>query len=397
MEILTVSQINNYLSSVISGDENLRGIYVKGEISGFNTIGTGTCFFSLKDDSMILGCVMFRSVASRVKFDPEEGMEIIASGNIAIYGKTGKYQLQVTGMMPVGEIGNEKLKLDKLKEKLAKEGVFDRAHKKPLPEFPRKIGVVTSLNGAAVNDIKNILSRRYPLGELYLINALVQGIGSPDSVCEGIKRAEAVGCDVVIVGRGGGSSEDLSAFNTEKVVYAIYNCNIPVISAVGHETDLTLADFAADERASTPSEAAELVSKYTTRENFSASIDMMNDRLLKAVGRRIEKEEVTCKMLALRLSALSPENRLKTCEERLNGDKKHLDMAVRSCFENFDSKLESRIFKLDSLSPVKVLMRGYSLVYKGDTLINDADVLSEGDIIDIHFGKGEAQAEIIKK
>jgi len=264
-----------------------------------------------------------------------------------------------------------------------------------LPVMPKKIGAVTSLSGAAVRDIINVLTRRYPIGGLYVVNALVQGETAPDSICRGILKAEQAGCDVIIVGRGGGSSEDLRAFNTEKVAYAIYNCKVPVISAVGHETDTTIADLAADMRAPTPSAAAELAAP--SMEQLTEKINILERRIKTAANMLLDKASDRYMQLYTRLSAYSPENRLRLNKERLEGLEKRSELAIKRYISRLDSQLNEKLIRLDSLSPVKVLSRGYSLVYKGESLINDADKLKNGDIIKIRFGSGEAEAEIINK
>lgn len=257
---------------------------------------------------------MFSSAASKLKFNPEDGMSVIVSGSVSVYERDGIYQIYVTDIQPEG-VGAVSVALEQLKKKLAKEGIFDMSHKRQLPLMPKKIGAVTSLSGAAVRDIINVLSRRYPIGKLYAVNTIVQGEEAPDSICKGILRAEAAGCDLIIVGRGGGSLEDLSAFNTEKVAYAIYNCKVPVISAVGHETDFTIADMAADLRAPTPSAAAELA--VPSAENLKERINILERRLRNAALGIIDRAGDQYTALNSRLSAYSPENRLKLNSERL--------------------------------------------------------------------------------
>ncbi len=395
MPVLTVTQINKYLSFRIKDDKNIQGIMVKGEISNFTDhYRSGHLYFTLKDKESSLRAVMFASAASRLKFRPEDGMAVIVSGSIAVFEREGVYQLYVNDIQPDG-LGAASLALEQLKQKLAKEGIFDTAHKRPLPVMPKKIGAVTSLSGAAVRDIINVLTRRYPIGGLYVVNALVQGETAPDSICRGILKAEQAGCDVIIVGRGGGSSEDLRAFNTEKVAYAIYNCKVPVISAVGHETDTTIADLAADMRAPTPSAAAELAAP--SMEQLTEKINILERRVETAANMILDKASDRYMQLYTRLSAHSPENRLKLNKERLEGLEKRCDLAIKRYISKLDSQLNEKLVKLDSLSPVKVLSRGYSLVYKGESLINDADKLKNGDIIKIRFGSGEAEAEIINK
>ena len=313
---------------------------------------------------------------------------------MSVYERDGIYQIYVTDIQPEG-VGAVSVALEQLKKKLAKEGIFDMSHKRQLPLMPKKIGAVTSLSGAAVRDIINVLSRRYPIGKLYAVNTIVQGEEAPDSICKGILRAEAAGCDLIIVGRGGGSLEDLSAFNTEKVAYAIYNCKVPVISAVGHETDFTIADMAADLRAPTPSAAAELA--VPSAENLKERIDALERRLRNAALGIIDRAGDQYTALNSRLSAYSPENRLKLNSERLLSMDKRAEQAFSRYIEFRRGQLAEKIAKLDSLSPLKVLSRGYSLVYNKSGIVNDAEKLKSGDYVTIKFDKGEADALIIDK
>jgi exodeoxyribonuclease VII large subunit len=366
---------------------------VKGEITDFIChYKSGHCYFSLKDKESTLKAVMFASAASRLKFQPEDGMSVVTSGSIAVYERDGVYQLYVNDIIPEGA-GKASVALEQLKKKLAAEGIFAEEHKRSLPYMPKKIGAVTSLSGAAVQDIINVLSRRYPLCELYTIDALVQGEAAPMSICQGILKAEAAGCDVVIVGRGGGSSEDLSAYNTEAVARAVYNCKIPVISAVGHEVDFTLTDLAADMRAPTPSAAAELASPDISQ--LREYINGYERRCEKASMAAVEKKFMAYNSLSAKLSAQSPENRLKLMEEKLANLQNRAETAVMRNFDRYSAQLAEKAAKLDSLSPLKVMARGYSLVYKGDELVRDSADLTVGQEITLRFDKGTATAEII--
>jgi exodeoxyribonuclease VII large subunit len=395
MPVITVSQINKYIGFILKGDRNLQGIMIKGEISNFvRHYRSGHIYFTLKDEESAVKAVMFASAAARLKFEPEDGMSVIVSGSVNVYERDGVYQIYVNDIMPEGA-GAANAALEQLKKKLAKEGIFDTAHKRPLPMMPRKIGVVTSLSGAAVRDIINVLTRRYPLCEVYAVNALVQGEDAPDSVCRGIVRAENAGCDVIIVGRGGGSSEDLGAFNTEKVTRAVYGAKVPVISAVGHETDFTLTDMAADMRAPTPSAAAELASP--SMESLYERIDRLVVQIQNSFRSRISSAEDRINLLAARLAARSPENRLKLASERLDAIGRRNDAAVEWLLERKSAALAQYAAKLDSLSPLKVLSRGYSLVYKEGKLLNSAEGLEKGDRIELRFGSGGASAEITDK
>lgn len=395
MPVITVTQINRYIGSILKNDRNIQGIMVRGEISNYvKHFRSGHVYFTLKDSESAIKAVMFASAASRLKFAPEDGMAVIVSGSIGVYERDGAYQLYVNDIIPEGE-GAQGAALEQLKRKLQKEGIFDTAHKRPIPAMPKKIGAVTSLSGAAVRDIINVLSRRYPIGEVYAVNALVQGDGAPESVCRGILRAEAAGCDVIIVGRGGGSSEDLSAFNTEKVAYAIYNCKVPVISAVGHETDFTIADLASDLRAPTPSAAAELAAPDISL--LYEKIGILERRYEKAALAVLDRSTDRFIALNARLAAQSPENRLKLTGEKLSVLDKRRDAAFLRYMDRLERQLGEKAAKLDSLSPLKVLSRGYSLVYKEDSLLSSSESLSKGDKVKITFGSGGAEAEITDK
>ncbi|WP_295075116.1 exodeoxyribonuclease VII large subunit [Ruminococcus sp.] len=395
MPVITVTQINRYIASILKNDRNIQGVMVKGEISDYvRHFRSGHIYFTLKDPESSVKAVMFASSASRLKFEPEDGMAVIVSGSISVYEREGAYQLYVNDIIPEGN-GAAGAALEQLKKKLQKEGLFDTAHKRPIPVMPKKIGAVTSLNGAAVRDIINVLSRRYPLCEVYAVNALVQGEGAADSVCRGILKAEAAGCEVIIVGRGGGSSEDLSVFNTEKIAYAVYNCKVPVISAVGHETDFTIADLAADLRAPTPSAAAELASPdiKSLYEKFS----LYERRIEKAAITQLDKATDVFVAMNARLLAQSPEKKLQLAGERIISLNKRHETAYLRYMDKLERSLAENAAKLDSLSPLKVLSRGYSLVYKGDKLLSSSESLEKGEKVSIRFGSGGASAEITDK
>lgn len=395
MPVITVSQVNKYIGFILKNDKNMKGVMVKGEISNYVcNYRSGHVYFTLKDSESSLKAVMFASSASRLKFEPEDGMSVVVSGSIGVYEVGGVYQLYANDIIPAGA-GAESIALEQLKKKLAKEGIFDQSHKRPLPVMPKKIGAVTSLSGAAVRDIINVLTRRYPIGEVYAVNAVVQGENAVDSVCRGILDAEAAGCDVIIVGRGGGSAEDLSAFNSEKIAYAIYNCKVPVISAVGHETDFTIADLAADMRAPTPSAAAELSAPSV--DSLYEKIDIIERRAFRAANAVLERAVQRFGDLSARAAAQSPENRLALSEQKLESFSNRSRLAFERYTERKEAELSGIISRLEGLSPLKVLSRGYSLVYKGDSLINSSENLSQGDHIRIQFGNGGAEAEIINK
>ena len=325
MPLITVTQVNRYIASKLKSDRVLQGIMVKGEISNFvRHYKSGHCYFSLKDGESTLKAVMFASAAVRLKFQPEDGMAVVAAGSISAYERDGVYQLYVNDIIPEGA-GKESVALEQLKKKLASEGIFAQEHKRSLPYMPKKIGVVTSLSGAAVQDIINVLTRRYPLCEIYAVDCLVQGETAPLSICQGILKAESADCDVVIVGRGGGSSEDLSAFNTEAVARAVYGCKVPVISAVGHEVDFSLADLAADMRAPTPSAAAELAAPDILQ--LAETVSAMERRCEKAAISAYERKFSQFNSVSARLTAQSPENRLRLMGQKLENLEKRAETA----------------------------------------------------------------------
>lgn len=395
MPVITVTQVNRYIGSKLKGDRLLQGIMVKGEISNFvRHFRSGHCYFSLKDSESSIKTVMFAGAASRLRFQPEDGMSVIVSGSISVYERDGAYQLYANDIIPEGA-GKASVELEQLKKKLEKEGIFAAEHKRPLPGMPRKIGAVTSLSGAAIRDIINVLTRRYPLCELYAVNALVQGEGAPESICRGILRAENAGCDVLIVGRGGGSAEDLGAFNSEQVARAIYGCKVPVISAVGHEVDFTIADLAADMRAPTPSAAAELAAPDIS--SIRESVDTLARRAERAAKAAYVRSSDRFTAMNARLAAQSPENRLNVIGGKLDGIDSRLETAFIRLLDRRSAELGEKIARLEALSPLKVLARGYSLVYSGDELVRSSDMLSEGDDVTLRFDSGGAEAKITKK
>ena len=395
MPVVTVTQVNRYIGSKLKGDRVLQGIMVKGEISNFvRHFKSGHCYFSLKDSESSIKAVMFAGAASRLKFLPEDGMFVVVSGSISVYERDGVYQLYANDIIPEGA-GKASIELEQLKHRLEKEGIFAEEHKRPLPYMPKKIGTVTSLSGAAVRDIINVLTRRYPLCELYAVNALVQGEGAPESICRGILRAEQAGCDVIIVGRGGGSAEDLSAFNSEQVARAVYGCKVPVISAVGHEVDFTICDLAADMRAPTPSAAAELSAPEigTLRE----MVEQYVNRAEKAAKSVCDRSAERFTAVSARLTVQSPENRLVLTEKSLDRCEERLWAALEKLMDRRGAELSEKIARLEALSPLKVMARGYSLVYSGDELVRSSETLSEGDTVTLRFDSGGAEAQITKK
>ena len=391
--ILTVSQLNRYISFKLKDDIKLRGILVKGEISGFtNHYKTGHFYFTLKDGESMIKAVMFNNFASRLKFMPENGMSVIVSGNVQVFERDGVYQIYATDMQPDG-LGALYMAYEQLKDKLSKEGLFDADHKKQLPPFPRKIGIVTSPGAAALQDMINIISRRYPIGEITVFQALVQGENAPDSICRAISMADLCGLDLIIVGRGGGSAEDLFCFNSEKIARAVYMCETPVISAVGHETDTTIIDFVSDLRAPTPSAAAELAVPDISV--LRSAVTGLEKKLYSVFSGYLDKRQAEIGRYADKISSLSPSAVLDKNEAVLSEKTKHLENAANGYINSRENKLANLVVRLDLLSPLKIMSKGYSLVYNSsDMIVRNADDLCKGDHVRIRLEHGGADAEI---
>lgn len=389
---MTVSQLNRYMSFKVKEDVKLRGLLIKGEISGFtNHVKTGHFYFTLKDGTSAVKAIMFSSFASRMRFMPENGMSVIVMGSIQVFERDGVYQLYATDMQPDG-LGAAYLAIEQLKERLSAEGIFDQSVKKPLPRFPSRVGIVTAKGGAALQDVLNILGRRYPICEAVVFPCLVQGEYAVGSVCEALAQADESGCDVIICGRGGGSPEDLAAFNSEQIARQIFAMNTPVISAVGHETDASIADLAADLRAPTPSAAAELAvpDMQALRDTFSA----LSDRLDKAYAGRISQMKQQLLELEYRLRDNYPAVSARKTGERLTALEEKLDAAMKMYISSKEELLARRAAQLDALSPLKILSRGYSLVYKDGELVSSVSQLKTGDGIALRFADGMANATI---
>lgn len=389
---LTVSQVNIYIKSLIDSMPQLKNVYVTGEISNFKHYHqSGHMYFTLKDEKSQLKCIMFSSDNYSLKFRPENGMGVVCFGQIGVYERDGVYQLYVHGMQPKG-VGALQIAFEQLKEKLGAEGLFDDIHKKPIPVYPSKIGVATSNMGAAVEDIKNIISRRFPLSEIIIVPTVVQGDSAPADIVTSLQMLDNMGVDTIIVGRGGGSIEDLWAFNTEEVARAVFNCKTPVISAVGHETDFTICDFVADMRAPTPSAGAELavpdiISEKTNIYNIAGTLDML-------INRKIEIEEN-------RLNQISKSSVLSNIEEffsqqieRLNLLEKEIGRGLRYQLETKENSLSKCASMLNALSPLAVLGRGYSITRSGDELISSVDMLKPNQAINIKLQDGSIDAVV---
>ncbi len=359
----TVSQLNRFIKQMLDGTSILNNIWVKGEISNFKRHYTGHCYLTLKDEGGVLKAVMFKANAARLAFAPENGMKVMARGRVSVYERDGSYQLYIEEMQPDG-IGSLHIAYEQLKARLQEEGLFDAAKKKPLPPYPSTIGVVTATTGAAIRDIINILSRRYPCAKVLIYPTLVQGEGAAVGIAEAIEYFNAHKlADVLIVGRGGGSIEDLWAFNEEQTARAIYASEIPIVSAVGHETDFTIADFVADLRAPTPSAAAELVvpSAVELRERILS----MRSRIITEVVHTVQMKRSQIEKMALRSpSAKLADNRV-LLDERI----KHLVRNIDLILARKREEIKATAGKLDAMSPLAVLGRGYSIAKNKDGMV----------------------------
>ena len=363
-EILSITQVNEYIRAVIDRDSLLSGVAVRGEISNYKMYPSGHHYFTLKDESASLKCVMFKGNAMRLRFRPENGMKVIAMGRISVYPRDGAYQLYCT-TMAVDGIGDLHAAFEQLKAKLSAQGLFDPAHKKPLPQYPGTIGIITSSAGAAIHDMLRILNKRYPLTHVKLLPVRVQGVEAPAEIAAAIRYANYYNlADLLIVGRGGGSMEDLWAFNDERVAYAIYESRIPIISAVGHEPDVTISDFVADLRAATPSNAAELA--VPDREALLQTMDSMSVAMATALSRQLQASRRHLRVLAEANCLQSPTNYLNQRRNNLNAIANRL-AAVQSKILHFErQKFVSLTAKLDAMSPLKVLTRGYAIAQTAD-------------------------------
>ncbi|KRQ86829.1 Exodeoxyribonuclease 7 large subunit [Caloramator mitchellensis] len=413
----TVSQITRYIKDLIDEDEVLSNVYIKGEISNYKVHSSGHVYFTLKDDESKIKCILFKSYSSRLKFIPEDGMSVFAYGSISIYERDGQYQLYCTKLEPDG-FGSLYLAYEQLKEKLAKEGLFSDEYKKPLPMFPRKIGVVTSSTGAVIRDIINVSTRRFSGIKILLYPAKVQGEGAAESIVEGIRYFNTRDdIDVIIIGRGGGSIEELWAFNEEIVVRAIFESKVPIISAVGHETDITISDFVADVRASTPSHAAEIaVPKF---EELKFKITNCHEALYKSLINNIRHRVLIIESLQQRIMNYSPNNIIiqniqyidnlhskiiNIINKRITYEKNKsqmlcskLDILGTNILSIRRNKFLYLVGKIDALSPLKILSRGYAFVEKEKEIIKSINDIEIDDILMLQVSDGSVKCRVEEK
>lgn len=393
--VLSVSQLNFYVKSLLDGDAKLRQFLIRGEISNFtHHAKTGHFYFTLKDEKAMVKAVMFRTYASQVKFVPQNGMKVVAACSLSVYERDGVYQLYVYDLMPEG-VGSLSLAFEQRKEKLAAQGLFDPAHKKPIPEFPSVVGVVTSEQGAALRDILIVLGRRNPLVTVRLAPAAVQGENAAEELTAALKYLDAAGnCDVIILGRGGGSMEDLWAFNDEALAHAVFACGTPVISAVGHETDYTICDFVADLRAPTPSAAAELCSidagEYLAA--LKAAWQAKGGRLWE----RLDRAEERVAALAERLEQAGPARRVARSGEAVAHWKGRMEAAIGRKLGQAGERVANAARLLEAYSPLKTVSRGYAIVRRGDQVVPDGATLKPEDNITLQMRDARVEARVEK-
>ncbi len=392
--VFTVSHINRYIKSLFDSDMGLQSVFISGEISNFsNHYKTGHCYFSLKDDSAAIKAVMFARQASRLKFVPENGMKVIVNGRISVFERDGVYQIYVDDMQPDGA-GALAVAFEQLKKKLEAQGLFDAAHKKPVPAFPKRVGVITSPTGAAVRDIFNVLGRRFPKAEIVFKGVSVQGSNAPAEMIEAIGEFDRKKCaDVIIIGRGGGSAEDLWCFNDELLARAIYACDIPVISAVGHETDFTICDFVSDLRAPTPSAAAELA--VPDMNALMMNTASLTDRLYSAMNNKVSTERKKLSLILEKRSFSDPGKFFKAEYDMLENSRLRLKASSERLLLKEKNTLGTLATALEKLNPLSVLLRGYSIVSLDGKITESIEGINTDDILNIQMSDGEMRCRVL--
>lgn len=393
MPVITVSQLNNYMKRFVDGNIHLTGLWIKGEISNCKQHYSGHIYLTLKDSLSVLKVIMFRSYCEKLKFRPENGMCVMIFGNVSVFERDGIYQLYAEKIIPDG-VGELYAAYRQLKARLDEEGLFRESVKKKIPVYPKRIAVVTSPTGAALRDIINIITRRYPLCHIRIYPVKVQGIGAADSICDALKRiSENKDCDTVILGRGGGSLEDLWAFNEEKTAYAIYNCSIPVISAVGHETDYTISDFVADLRAPTPSAAAELA--VPDAGELWYKLDNYVSSMTSSVVSAYRHAELSLKVMDDEFLLSSEMSILLNKQLMFQNVLQQINNSCNYFIAGISGRVSSLNSELNALNPDNVLKRGYSYVTSPDGHVLDFDDLKIGDSVNVTFDKGILECKIL--
>lgn len=393
-KIFAVSQINQYIKQQLDGDLLLQDLCIGGELSNYKIYPSGHHYFTLKDAEGALRAVMFRGSAGRLRFRPENGMKVLATGRITVYPRDGAYQLYCNSLVPDG-VGDLYVAFEQLKAKLQAEGLFDPAHKKPLPPYPHRIAIITSSAGAAIHDMLRILNRRYPLSKVMLLPVRVQGAEAPAEIAGAIRYANRWHlADVIITGRGGGSMEDLWAFNDERVARMIYASEIPVVSAVGHEPDVTISDFVADRRAATPSNAAEIVAP--DQQELRQRLDAMQLRMLQSLQKQLQVDRRQVQLLSQARVLQDPMNYVLERRTRLAQLQKQLASAMRQRLAADRERFAKRAAALDAMSPLKVLGRGYALVKNGQKLVKSTNDAKPGDRLTLQLSDGTLPAIVVR-
>ena len=392
IEPITVSELNSYVKKKIDGDEFLNNVYVKGEISNCKLHYTGHIYFTLKDEKSLIKCVMFKSYTPHLTFIPKDGMKVMVFGSVSVFERDGVYQIYAKAMKEDG-IGTLYEAYEKLKAKLEAEGLFDSSHKKPIPQFPNKIGVLTASTGAVIRDIINVSTRRNPNVHITLLPVPVQGPTAAEAIVKGIKKMndEKI-ADVIILGRGGGSLEDLWPFNEEIVARAIYDSEIPIISAVGHETDFSISDFVADLRAPTPSAAAELA--VPNIDDVKYTISQIENRYKILLKKKIELKKLQFEKCMQSKGFKDPLNRVNEKRMLIDNDVKNLCNLIKIKMSNFETLLTKNITKIDGLSPLKIMARGYLISEKDGKIVKSVKSLNQNDDIQLQYFDGVANATI---
>lgn len=412
---ITVSQLTRYIKYKIDNDTNLQEVFLKGEISNFKAHTRGHYYFTLKDENSRINAIMFASQTKNIKFIPEDGMKVLVTGKISVYEANGGYQIYVSDMLEDG-VGNLYIAYEQLKKKLESEGLFAKDKKKAIPKIPKRVGVITAPTGAAIRDIISTIKRRFPITEIILLPALVQGAEAAPSIVEQIKKAEEYNLDTLIVGRGGGSIEDMWCFNDEEVAYAIYNSNIPIISAVGHEIDFTIADFVADLRAPTPTGAAELA--VPNRLDVINYIEQLNIRSKKIIKNKLDFLKQRLNDITEKYILKNPISIYEVKEQQFSGiidklkynitniynqkEKEYLSITGSFIFKEPTKLIDKRkqkylqiISKLDALSPLSTIKRGYNILRKDNKVITSKKDLSKKDKVELELSDGKINMEVI--
>lgn len=395
MQVQTVADLTKYIKNLLESDWNLNNVWVRGEISNVKLHSSGHIYLTLKDAQSCIKAVMFRSRAQQLKFRPENGLRIIARGNVAVYERDGQYQLYIDEMQPDG-MGALHLAFEQLKKQLEQEGLFKAEYKRAIPVLPNKIGIVTSPTGAAIRDLLTVINRRFPRVHIIVVPVLVQGDQAPPQIAQAIEMLHQIeGLDVIIVGRGGGSLEELWAFNTEEVARAIFASRIPIISAVGHETDFTIADFVADLRAATPSAAGELV--VPDHRDLTHRLESMRSRLEQGVYGLLERQRQRLEALCSRPALTRPKDKFYQYQQHLDYLDRQLTVAVQQKAHTEQANLARLAGKLDALSPLATLNRGYSFLSdEAGQIMTSIQQVKVGSQVQAHMGDGHIICDVIK-